>query len=147
MSTYSQVYIQVVFSVQNRTPLLAKEWREQLYKYIITIIQKHKHKVYAIGGIEDHVHIFFSQNISHSIPNLMMELKRSSSKWINENRFTNFRFEWQEGYGAFSYNQKVIDEVVKYIHNQEHHHKTQSSRDEFIDILNKFDVIYDEKYV
>ena len=134
MSTYSQVYIHVVFSVQNRLPQLKKEWRDQLYKYIITIIQKHKHKVYAIGGIEDHIHILFSQNISHSIPNLMQEVKRDSSKWINENKFINYRFEWQEGYVAFSYNQKVVDEVVRYIHNQESHHTKQSSRDEFKEI-------------
>jgi REP element-mobilizing transposase RayT len=115
MSTYSQVYLHIVFAVHNREPVIHNDWKEQLYKYIITIIQNHKHKVYAIGGIEDHVHILFSQNINHRVPDLMQEVKRDTSRWINQKKFTKYRFQWQEGYGVFSCNHSTSDKVVKYI--------------------------------
>ena len=147
MSTYSQVFLHIVFSVQNRSSLIGYEWREQLYKYMIAIIQKHKHKVYTIGGTGDHVHILISQNINHSIPNLMMELKRDSTKWINQSNFLPHRFDWQEGYGTFSSSKSSLKTVIEYIKNQEEHHKKHTSFDEYKQLLDKYEIEYNDKYL
>ena len=147
MSTYSQVYMHIVFSVQNRENLLHKSWRDRLNKYIIAIIQNHKHKVLAIGGMEDHMHILIGYNITQLIPTLVMNMKRDSSIWIKENNLVPCRFAWQEGYGVFSYSYSHIDRMVKYIQNQEEHHKDKSSLDEYKLFLSKFEVHYDDKYV
>jgi len=146
-NTYSQLYIQTVFAVQNRISLIANDWREELHKYITGIVTKNKHKLIAIGGVADHVHLFFGYDINQTIPDLMQDVKRSSSLWINERKFVKGKFSWQEGYGAFSYSPSHIDRVVKYIANQEKHHKKRSFTDEYIDFLNKFNVLYDERYI
>ena len=147
MSTYRQLYIHIVFSVKNREPHLSIEWREQLHKYIKTIIQKHKHKVLAIVGTEDHIHIFVNYDPNQTIPSLVQEIKRDSSKWINEKRFVGCGFEWQEGYGVFSNSITQIDDVIKYIHNQEQKHLKKSSFDEYKEFLDKNKIEYNEKYV
>jgi len=147
MSTFNQIYIHIVFSVKNREPHISKIWRDQLYKYIIAIIQKHKHKVLAIGGTDDHIHIFINYNLNQTIPSLMLEVKRDSSKWINENRFVGCGFEWQEGYGVFSCGKSQMDDVIKYIHGQEEKHLNKSSFDEYKEILVKYEIDFNEKYV
>ncbi|MCL2065809.1 MAG: IS200/IS605 family transposase [Candidatus Cloacimonetes bacterium] len=147
MSTYSQLYIHVVFSVKNRDPLLSKSWRDRLYQYIVPIIEKRKNKVYAISGTDDHIHIFFSMSPSQSISSLMLEVKRDTSIWIKKNMFVKCRFEWQEGYGAFSYSKTHIDNVVKYIHNQDNFHKNKSSLGEYKEILEKYEADFKDEYV
>src|SRR5690349_4500581 len=102
-NTYTQIHIHAVFTVQNRESLIAKEWKIELYKYITGIIQNHNHKVIAINGMSDHIHILFGMRPNQSLSDLMQDVKASSSKWINEKRFVRGKFSWQEGYGAFSY--------------------------------------------
>ena len=145
--TFTKIHIHVVFAVQNRESLIQKSWQEQLYKYIITIIQKHGHKVLAIGGMSDHIHILFGFRPTQALSNLMQEVKRDSSEWINRQRLSLGRFSWQEGYSAFSYSQSHVMQVVKYIETQEEHHKRKSFIDEYKNVLNKFDVEFDERYI
>jgi len=146
-NTFTQIHIHVVFAVQNRVSLIQKTWKEQLYKYIITIIQKHEHKVLAIGGMSDHIHILFGFRPTQALSNLIQEMKRDSSEWINQQRFTTGRFSWQEGYGAFSYSKSHVIKVVRYIETQEEHHKKKTFIDEYKKILNDFDLKYDERYI
>ena len=102
-NTYTQIHIQFVFAVKYRQGLIKKEWKDDLYKYITGIIQNQGHKLLAINGVEDHIHILIGLRPKQSISDLMQDVKGGSSKWINDNKFTLGRFEWQEGYGAFSY--------------------------------------------
>jgi len=145
-NTFTQIHIHVVFSVQNRMSLIQKSWQERLYKYIIAIIQKHKHKVLAIGGMPDHIHILFGFRPTQALSNLIQEVKRDSSEWINQQRLITGRFSWQEGYGAFSYSKSHVSQVVKYIETQEEHHKKKTFVDEYKKILKDFDLEYNAQY-
>ena len=136
-NTFTQIYIQFVFAVQNRISLIQAEWKDELYKYITGIVQNNGHKLIAINGIANHVHIFIGYKPNQLIPDLMQDVKGSSSKWINEKRFVKGKFSWQEGYGAFSYSNSQIDSVVKYINDQEMHHKKHTFREEYILLLKK----------
>lgn len=146
-NTYSQIHIHCVFAVKNRESLIDQTFKEDLYEYITGIVQQRGHKMLAIGGTSNHIHIFLGYKINESIPDLMKAVKRSSSIWINQNKKTKFRFEWQEGYGTFSYSKSHVDAVINYILRQEEHHRKKSFRDEYLKILNDFDVEYDERYV
>jgi REP element-mobilizing transposase RayT len=146
-NTFTQIYIQFVFAVQNRASLIQPEWKDELYKYITGIVQKNGHKLIAINGTANHVHIFIGYKPHQLIPDLMQDVKGSSSKWINEKRFIKGKFNWQEGYGAFSYSHSQIDQVVRYINDQEKHHKKKTFREEYISLLKKFNIEFDEKYV
>ena len=146
-NTFTQIHIQAVFAVQNRISLIRKEWRQRLYSYITAIIQNHGHKVLSIGGTDDHVHIFFGFRPTQSLADLMQQVKRDSSEWINQNNFVLGRFAWQEGYGAFSYGKSQISDVASYIERQESHHATQKFVDEYEKLLIKFGVDYDKKYI
>ena len=101
----------------------------------------------AINGVEDHVHVFIGMRPTQSISDLMQDIKGSSSKWINEKKFLKVKFEWQEGYGAFSYSKSHVQNVINYVNNQEKHHAKQNFRDEYLDFLKKFDIEYDERYI
>jgi len=146
-NTFTQIYIQFVFAVQNRISLIQAEWKDELYKYITGIVQNNGHKLIAINGIANHVHIFIGYKPNQLIPHLMQDVKGSSSKWINEKRFVKGKFSWQEGYGAFSYSNSQIDSVVKYINDQEMHHKKHTFREEYILLLKKINISFDEKYI
>lgn len=146
-NTYTQIHIQVVFAVQNRLSLISKEWKERLYEYMISIIQHNGHKVLAIGGTTDHIHILFGFRPVESLSHLMQELKRDSSNWINSNHLVIGKFTWQEGYGAFSYSKSQIPAVCNYIETQEEHHKKKTFMEEYIDFLDKFGIEYDKKYI
>ena len=146
-NTFTQVHLQFVFAVQNRISLIQKEWETELYKYITTIVQNNQHKLLAINGIPDHLHLLIGMRPTESISHLMQEVKADSSTWINKNKFTKGKFHWQEGYGAFSYCKSHLPEVIKYIQNQELHHKWQSFSDEYKELLNKFEIVYDERYI
>ncbi len=146
-NTYSQIYLQFVFSVKHRDSTIHKDWKDELYKYITGIVQKNNHKLICINGMPDHIHIFIGIKPSQSISDLLRDIKANSSKWINEKRFVKGKFEWQEGYGAFSYSQSQIKDVIAYIENQEEHHKKKSFKEEYIDFLEKFEVAYDEKFI
>lgn len=146
-NTFSQVYIQLIFAVQDRVSLIKSEWKDELYKYITGIVQTNKHKLIAINGIQNHIHVFIGYKLHQLLPDLLQDIKGSSSKWINKKGFVRGKFRWQEGYGAFSYSHSQIDGVVKYIVNQEQHHKKKTFTQEYIEFLKLFNISYDEKYI
>lgn len=104
-------------------------------------------KTILVNGVEDHVHCFIGLKPVVSVSDLMKSVKSKSSKYINDHKLTPQRFEWQDGYGVFSYNQSSVDAVFKYIQKQEAHHKKQTFRDEYLGFLKKFKVEYDEQYI
>lgn len=146
-NTYTQIHIHIVFTVQNRGSLIANEWKIDLYKYITGIIQNHNHKVIAINGMSDHIHILFGMRPNQSLSELMQDVKSSSSKWINEKRFVKGKFSWQEGYGAFSYSKSQLNRVVDYINKQQEHHRQKTFLEEYKDFLDAFKIDYEEKYL
>ena len=144
-NAYTQIQIHAVLAVKNRVSLINEDWRKRLYKYIISIIHSQKHKTIAIGGTNDHVHILFRLNTTQTVAELMRQIKRGSSEWINRNNLTTGKFEWQSGYGAFSYGKSQIPTVARYIKNQEKHHAKKSFLDEYKKILDNFGIEYDEQ--
>ena len=146
-NTYTQLYIHLVFVVKYRAAVILPEWENQLYKYITGIVQNNGHKMLAINGVEDHVHLFIGLNPKQSISDLMRLVKGDSSEFINKQKFTKTMFRWQEGYGAFSNSNSQIDNVIKYVKNQKERHKKQSFKDEYLDTLKKLQIEFDEKYV
>jgi REP element-mobilizing transposase RayT len=122
-------------------------WKDELYKYITGIIQNNKHKLIIINGVSDHLHILVGLRPDQSISDLMKDVKQFSSKWINNCKYFDGKFEWQEGYGAFSYSKSDLKNVIKYIENQEKHHSKKSFLDEYKKILDKFEVDYNEEYI
>ena len=110
--TYTQIHIQAVFTVQNRDCIIGKQWKDELYKYITGIIQNHDNKLLAINGMPDHLHIFFGMRPTQSISDLMQQVKGDSSKWINDKKFIQSKFSWQQGYGAFSYGKSQVSQVI-----------------------------------
>jgi REP element-mobilizing transposase RayT len=146
-NTYTQIHIQFVFAVKFRDGLIHWSFKDELYQYIAGIIKHHNHKLLAINGMPDHIHIFVGMRPSQSLSDLLQDIKGSSSKWINEKKFLKVKFEWQEGYGAFSYSKSQVNNVINYIKNQEQHHETKSFRYEFLEFLELFEVAYDELYI
>ena len=146
-NTYTQIYIHTVFSVKNRISLINPQWKDELYKYITGIIQNHNHKLIAINGMPDHLHVFIGLKPDQSLSDLMQDIKGNSSKWINEKGFVKGKFEWQSGFGAFSYSDSQVDAVVKYIINQEEHHKKKTFIQEYTEFLEKFKVSFDARYI
>ena len=145
--TFSQMYIQMVFAVEHRDALIRPEWEEQLYKYITGILTKKGQKMLAINGMPDHLHIVMGMKPSCCLSDLVREVKKSSNTFIEEKGFTPFKFNWQEGFGAFSYSHSHLDKVIKYVMNQKEHHRKQTFRDEYIAMLKAFNVEYDERYL
>lgn len=146
-NTYTQLHIHVVFSVQNRASLIRRSFKKDLYKYITGIIQNNGHKLLAINGTSDHIHILIGLKPNQSLSNLMQDIKGDSSKWINKNGFTIERFRWQEGYGAFSYSKSQVNNVINYIKNQETHHHRKSFIEEYNEFLKEFEIPFDERYI
>jgi REP element-mobilizing transposase RayT len=146
-NTYTQCYFHLVFAVKNRDALIKKEWKDELEKYITGIVQNHRHKMLAIGSMPDHMHILIGYNVNQLIPDLVEEIKTSSNSWIKEKRLSKFRFEWQKGYGAFTHSHSQIDNVVKYILNQEEHHKKKKFREEYWEMLEKNNVEFEQEYL
>jgi REP element-mobilizing transposase RayT len=146
-STYSQIYIHIVFAVKGRKSFIQQSWEEELYKYITGIVQNKGQKMLAINGMSDHIHILIGMKPSCNLSDLVREIKKSSNGFINEKKFCQFKFEWQEGYGAFSYSHSALDNVISYIANQKEHHRKKSFQEEYIDFLKKFEVEYKEEYL
>jgi len=146
-NTYTQLYIHFVFAVQNRLSLISPQWKTDLYKYTNGIITNQGHKPFAINGMPDHIHVLVSMNPGQSPSDLMFNVKRSSSVWINQNKYVPGKFSWQEGFGAFSYGKVQIPIIAKYIENQEDHHTRQIFYDEYLDLLKEYNIEYDEKYI
>ena len=145
--SYSQIYLQYVFAVKGRQNLLQKPWREEVFKYISGIIKGKNQKPIIVNGVSDHVHVFVGLKPSMNIPDLVRDIKNNSSNFINENNWVKGKFSWQEGYGVFSYSHSQIDNVYRYIANQEAHHEKKTFKDEYIDFLVKSRIDYDERYL
>jgi REP element-mobilizing transposase RayT len=146
-NTYHQIYIQAVFAVKYRAAVIEKSWQSQLFAVIGNLIQETGCKTFIVNGVEDHVHCFFGLKPSISISDVMKNAKAKSSKWLNESALLQHHFEWQDGFGAFSYSHIHIDNVFKYIQSQQEHHKKQTFREEYIELLNTHKVEYDERYI
>ena len=146
-NTYQQIYLQTVFAVKYRNAVIKKEWRPKLLGVIGNLINETNCKTIIVNGVEDHVHCFLGLRPVVSISELMKTVKAKSSKYINDHSLTPSRFEWQEGYGVFSYSQKDVDAVYKYIQHQEEHHKIQTFTEECLELLKEFKVEYDKQYI
>ena len=146
-NTYSQIYIQIVFAVKGRQNLIRKEHKVEIHKYITGIVRNKKQKLLAINCMPDHTHIFAGLTPDIKISDLVRDVKSISCSFINDKKFVKGKFSWQHGFGAFSYSLSHIDNVVKYVLNQEEHHKKRSFREEYIGLLDKFNVEYNPKYV
>ena len=133
-NTYTQIHIQFVFAVKYRNGLIHSSFKDELYQYITGIIKANNHKLLAINGMSDHTHILIGMRPTQSISELMQIVKANSSKWINEKMFLKVKFEWQEGYGAFSYSKSHVQNVINYIQNQEERHKTKSFQEEYLGV-------------
>nr|WP_294782168.1 IS200/IS605 family transposase [uncultured Flavobacterium sp.] len=145
-NTYTQLHIQFVFAVKYRKSLISKEWKDRLHQYITGIIQSNQHKMLSINSMPDHIHIFIGMRPNQSISSLIQNVKTESSKWIKEEKLCP-NFAWQEGYGAFSYSRSHMPNVIRYIENQEEHHKKKTFLEEYEDMLKAFEIEYDLKYV
>ncbi|MFZ1676244.1 MAG: IS200/IS605 family transposase [Saprospiraceae bacterium] len=146
-NTYHQIYVQAVFAVKYRAAVIENHWKPKLLAVIGNLILETGCKSMIVNGVEDHIHCFFGLKPSISVSNVMKNAKAKSSKWLNESCYLRNRFEWQEGYGAFSYSHSDINNVYSYIQNQEVHHKTQSFRDEYLGLLKRYEVEYDDQYL
>jgi REP element-mobilizing transposase RayT len=145
--TYSQIHVQLVFAVKYRELLIERKWKNRLYRHITDIVQRNKHKLLIINGMPDHIHILVGLRPRQSVSELMQEIKGSSSKWINDNHLVKGKFEWQNGYGAFSYSKPEIWNVIQYIENQEEHHQTKTFKEEYIEMLNEMEIEYEHQSV
>ena len=137
---FTQIYIHLIFSPRRREALISPEWEEELYKYITGVVQERGHKLLAIGGMPDHIHIFIGQKLSETIPDLVKEIKNASNDFVRKEGLSTFKFDWQSGYGAFSHSRSQIDAVCKYILNQKEHHKSKMFREEFLKLCEDFGV-------
>jgi putative transposase len=145
--TFSQIYIQVVFAVKRRENLLQKPWRDEVFKYMAGIIKEKNQKPIIVNGVTDHVHLFIGLKPVMSLSDLIRDVKNNTTNFINDKKFLNTKFSWQEGFGAFSYSHSQLDTVYKYILNQEEHHKKKTFKAEYLEMLEKFEIEYDEKYL
>ncbi|RPH29764.1 MAG: IS200/IS605 family transposase [Bacteroidales bacterium] len=146
-NTYSQVYLQYIFAVKGRGNLIPQKHNDELQKYITGIIQNRKQKLLAINNMPDHLHLLVGFGTTMSMSDFMEEVKSISSKFINDKAWIRGKFEWQRGYGVFSYSRSQIDDVIKYILNQQEHHKKRTFKEEYLEFLKKFEIDFDEKYL
>ena len=145
--TFHQIYIQIVFAVKGRENLISNNWKTELHKYIAGIVKGKGQKSIIVNGMADHIHAFVGLRPAMSISDLVRDMKNNSSNFINDQKFVKGKFEWQEGYGAFSYSHSHIGKVYDYVLNQEQHHKKKTFKQEYLQFLKKFEVEYDEKYL
>lgn len=146
-NTYTQIYIHVVFAVEGRQNLIKLEHSGELQKYITGIVSGQRQKMIAINNQPDHLHLLVGLRPDSSLSDLVRDVKAGSSKFINEKRWVPGRFSWQEGFGAFSYSRSQLGTVIRYIENQQTHHAKKSFREEYIEMLEKFNVDYERRYV
>lgn len=146
-NTYSQLYVHIVFAVKGRQNLISKKWKDEVYKYITGIVTNKGQKLIAINGVSDHIHILVGLKPDKSLSDLVRDIKANSSKFINDKKWINGKFEWQTGFGAFSYSHSQLTNVINYIRNQEEHHKVKTFRDEYIEFLKLFNVDFKSEYL
>ena len=146
-NTYTQLYVHCVFAVKYRAAKLQAQWDSRLRSYITAVVQNNKHKMLAIYNMPDHLHLVVGLNPNQSILDMMHVVKGESSQWINKEGLTKRMFQWQEGFGAFSYAKSQVPAVIRYIQNQEAHHKKECFLDEYRRMLQVFEIEYDEQYI
>jgi putative transposase len=146
-NTYSQIYIQIVFAVEGRQNLIDPKHNDDLQKYITGIVTKQRQKLIAVNNMPDHVHLLVGQRPDSALSDLVGDIKSGSTNFINRNRWVKGKFNWQEGFGAFSYSRSQLDTVIRYVQNQQKHHQRHSFHDEYVQLLDRFDVPYDERYI
>lgn len=146
-NTYHQVYVHSVFAVKFRNAAISNAWKKDFMAVIGNLLNESGCKTYIVNGVEDHVHCLFGLNPAISISDVMRSVKAKSSKWANESGHLPNRFEWQKGFGAFSYSHSQVDTIFKYIENQEEHHKKRSFSEEYLELLTKFEVEHNKKYL
>ncbi len=146
-NTYTKIYIQAVFTPQFREHVIKSTWENELFKYITGIVQNNGHKMLAVNGMPDHIHVFMGMKPKQSVSELISKIKSNSSRWINEKHFVTGKFQWQEGFGAFSYGHSQLDDVIQYVMNQKEHHRKKSFKEEYLSFLKKFDVDYEPQYL
>jgi len=146
-NTYSQINIHCVFAVKGRENIITKIFRDELHKYMSGILRNDNAYPLAVGGWKDHVHVFFELNPNLKIADIMRMLKATSSKWINDNIMVKGKFQWQEGYGAFSYSRSQRNDVINYIMKQEEHHIKKTFREEYLELLKKFEIEFNDEYL
>ena len=145
--TYSQIHLQLVFAVKYRVALVHSTWKERLHQYTTALIQNEKHKMLQINCMPDHIHIFIGLRPYQSVSSLVQNVKRDSTKWINQHHLCCSRFAWQEGYGVFSYSKSHVPDVIRYIKNQEIHHSKENFLSEFSRMLIAFDIPFEENHI
>ena len=146
-NTFTQLHIHCVFAVKYRAATIQPLWQEELHKYITGIVQHNDHKLLAINSVSDHLHLFVGLNPKQFISELIRLVKCDSSEYINKERFTKQKFHWQEGYGAFSNSRSQVGAVVGYINHQQEHHQKKTFREEYLGMLNDYEVEHDERYI
>ena len=146
-NTYSQIYIHLVFAVQDRKSLISTKWETELYKYITGIVQNKGQKMLAINGIPNHIHILIGMKPNCCLSDLVREIKKSSNSFIKDRNFTAFKFQWQVGYGVFSYSHSHLSNIIEYIMKQKEHHKKKSFKEEYIEFLKKYEIAYNKEYL
>ena len=146
-NTYTQINIQIVFAVTKRENLISKNNRDELQKYITTVIENKGQKLLAIFAMPNHIHILIGMRPNIALSDLVRDIKSTSSNFINSKKWVKGKFNWQNGFGAFSYSNSQLDRVIKYVLNQEEHHKRKSFKKEYLEFLLKFEIDYDEKYL
>ncbi len=145
--TYTKIYIHVVFAVYKRQPLISNQWSNQLFAYINGIIENNNHKLIAINGMPDHVHLLISMSPEQALSDLLRDIKTNSTLWINRNQQQNIKFTWQRGYSAFAISFNDINRVRAYIENQQEHHRVKTYQEEVIQFLNENNISYDSQYL
>ncbi|MBN8653307.1 MAG: IS200/IS605 family transposase [Cytophagales bacterium] len=145
--TFTQIYIQVIFAVKDRESMISPTWEDQLYKYISGIIRNKEQKLLAINGMPDHIHFLMGMKPSCTLSDLVREIKKSSNEFIKGKKFTTCKFQWQEGYGAFSYSHTELDNVIGYIQNQKQHHTKKTFREEYEKLMSDFRIDYKPEYL
>jgi REP element-mobilizing transposase RayT len=146
-NTYSQLYIHIVFAVKGRQNLISANWKDEIYKYITGIVTNKGQKLIDINGMPDHIHILIGLKPDKSISDLVRDIKSNSSKFINDKKWINGKFEWQTGFGAFSYSHSQLTNVIHYIERQEEHHKTKTFKEEYIEFLKLFNIEFKDEYL
>jgi REP element-mobilizing transposase RayT len=146
-NTFSQIYIQIVFAVQNRNALIQPAWEEELNKYITGVVQNKGQKMLSINGTNNHIHLLIGMKPTCCLSDLVREIKKASSSFIKEKQFSRFKFQWQEGFGAFSYSHSQLSDVIAYIENQKEHHKKRTFKEEYLAFLKAFEIEFKDEYL
>ncbi len=146
-NTYTQLYFHIVFAVKGRSNYISEQWKDELYKYISGIIANKDQKLMIVNGVPNHIHLLIGTKPNCNLSDLIRDIKANSSKWINEKKFTNFHFEWQTGFGAFTVSQSVVPNVIEYIKNQEEHHRKKTFKEEYVEFLKAYQIDFKDEYL